>query len=182
MILRFFDEISSDNTKNQVWNLLCACDNEFYPSLSSRENTSQSQLNSHDHKNKKPFSYFSSLLEQCFICAYDDENMIGFLSFIPKYSSDIYRDIGLSNYVSTICVDTKYRGLGITYKLYDFLFSKIPNQYCLSYVTTRTWSLNDYHIKALHKMRFVIHATLKNHRGQGIDTVYFKKKIDFTDN
>ena len=55
--------------------------------------------------------------------------------------------------------------------MYETLFKKYENVD----IFTRTWSTNEAHIKILMKFDFEIMSVLKNDRGEGIDTVYFKK-------
>lgn len=40
-------------------------------------------------------------------------------------------------------------------------------------IFTRTWATNAAHFRVLEKLGFSQCARLKNHRGEGMDTVYF---------
>ena len=74
-------------------------------------------------------------------------------------------------YISTLLVTPCGRGQGLTRKMYEFLF----NEYKNANVFTRTWSTNEAHIKILLGFGFETIKVLENDRGNGIDTVYFKK-------
>lgn len=56
--------------------------------------------------------------------------------------------------------------------MYAYLFSAYKN----ANIFTRTWSTNFAHIKILQAFGFETVKVLKNDRGSGIDTVYFKKE------
>jgi len=56
--------------------------------------------------------------------------------------------------------------------MYKILFKEYEN----ANIFTRTWSTNIAHIKILSKFNFETLCVLKNHRGVGIDTVYFVKR------
>ena len=43
-------------------------------------------------------------------------------------------------------------------------------------IFTRTWSTNAVHIRILSKFEFETLHVLKDHRGAGIDTIYFVKR------
>jgi ribosomal protein S18 acetylase RimI-like enzyme len=68
-------------------------------------------------------------------------------------------------------VSPKARGKGVTTALYQKLFT----EYEKVNIFTRTWSTNFAHIKILGKYGFEVIKILKDDRGIGIDTVYFKK-------
>ena len=76
-------------------------------------------------------------------------------------------------YISTLLVSPEGRGKGLTSKMYEILFAEYEN----ANIFTRTWSTNEAHIKILSKFGFEAMLILKNDRGNGIDTIYFKKSI-----
>ena len=74
-------------------------------------------------------------------------------------------------YISTLIVSPNARGKGVTKALYGKLFSEYEN----INIFTRTWSTNIAHIKILEKYGFKVIQVIKDDRGNGIDTIYFKK-------
>lgn len=190
----------SEKEWNDIWEILCLCDREFVPALSSRNSTSQTNLlvasnqtaeskadsteesteehfahvianNAHD----KPHTYFSELRLQQFILAKQDDRVTGFLSFKTEYICDALAQFGYSNYITTVCVTPEQRGHGILNQLYDYMENELPQQVKCSRITTRTWSQNDAQIHTLRKRGYELLKTLANDRGRGIDTLYFGK-------
>lgn len=181
---------ASQKEWNDIWEILCLCDHEFVPSLSSRNSTSQTNLlgaadstaesNNHviaDNMDTKPYAYFRELHNQQFILAEVDSRVIGFLSFKTDYICDTLAEFGPSNYITTVCVKPECRGQGILKRLYDSLENELPNVIKCRRITTRTWSKNDAQIKTLSKRGYDLLKTLDNDRGLGINTLYFGKVI-----
>ncbi len=180
--ISYVDKLSNNKTSDEVWSILCEVDNEFVPSLSARESSFQNQLQLEKTKNGEinPHSYFKETLKQDFILAIDTttNEVVGFMTFINNYSCKELDHYSPSNYITTIAVSKAYRGKGITKDLYRFLFDgAIPVNKQNKFITTRTWSTNYSHLKILEQLKFQVAATLTNHRGQDIDTIYFVKHI-----
>ncbi|WP_059041333.1 GNAT family N-acetyltransferase [Paenibacillus rubinfantis] len=158
-----------------VWHLLCRYDSEFIPPLSAREHTYQSDLTAGSAATQEPKRYFEKLKEQSFLLAQDQDQVVGFMSFRPQY---VYED---SNgqletiYVTTVIVDQAFRGQGITTHLYKELevIAKARNLP----IMTRTWSTNNGHIRVLHRIGMQEVQRIKDGRGPGLDTVYYRKDI-----
>ncbi|MCT2537132.1 GNAT family N-acetyltransferase [Aquibacillus koreensis] len=166
--------------RNQIWDILCECDKEFVPPLSARESSTQSTLSSSEGQDIKPFSYFEKMTEQHFILAIDEEknHVIGFMTFKSNYYTEELKNYSPSNYITTICIKRDYRNYGITRKLYQFMKDDIKQQGLEEpYLTTRTWSSNDAHIHILKSLQFDTVERLKDHRGPGVDTLYFGRKV-----
>ncbi|WP_027109255.1 GNAT family N-acetyltransferase [Lacticigenium naphthae] len=175
------EEIQCPNSSDQIKELLFCCDEEFFPSLSSRTSSTQSTLaqNEGDQPNDGPLTYFQAMIKQNFIIAVESEELVGFLSYIDGYQNDVFEGHVLNDtnmYVSTICVNKDYRGQRIAHRLYDALEEVITSS-GEGYISTRTWSTNTSHLKILEKRSFDIIETLKDHRGKGIDTSYFLKEV-----
>lgn len=159
--------------EKDIWDLLVLADNEFVPSLSSRNSTLQTSFEETESPHQdKPVAYFEIIKQQNFILALKDDKVIGFLSYIPDYILPFsYMDEEIATqYVSTIIVAPQFRGQNITQMLYKKL---IDEKSCIA---TRTWSTNNAHINILRKLKFELVKTLPNDRGRGIDTLYFLKK------
>lgn len=177
MEIKYFSKITEEKLKDAIWNLLVECDQEFYPSLSSRESSSQTVLSGSNALTPLPYSYFNTMIKQQFICLFDQGQLIAFMTFIHGFEMNQLEKYGMTNYVTTICITHPYRGQGITTKLYDYLFRNLPSTIHLPYVATRTWKQNTRHIQVLKKLGFHEALVLPNHRGEGIDTIYYAKEV-----
>ena len=104
----------------------------------------------------------------------ENERILGFVSFKENYTTDVISQHDLPNiYVSTLVVSEAARGRGITTYMYNYLFNELYDE---ANVFTRTWSTNVAHIKILGKFAFEEISRIENHRGNGIDTVYYAKR------
>ncbi len=176
--LHYLNSISDIEIKKQIWELICETDNEFVPPLSYRISTTEKNFTSRAAKKNKPLDYFENLRKQNFIIGTNKiKNLYGFMSFINGFENENIKNFCPCNYISTICVFNKFRGLGLANQLYDFIENSIPRQKILKYITTRTWSKNEIHIRLLYKRKYFLAKKISNARGQGIDTLYFAKKI-----
>lgn len=99
------------------------------------------------------------------------------MSFRHNYTCPELEENSPSNYVSTVVVESSFRRMGITRSLYEYMFDKLPEDIRLPCITTRTWSTNISHIGLLSQLDFELVAILKDHRGPGIDTYYYGKRI-----
>lgn len=171
----------SAKTREEIWQILCQCDHDFYPPLSDRESSAQKDLNHPARSNTegaiKPYKYYNELIQQDFITAAHGGTVIGFLSFRPSYICDALKDFGRSAYATTMCVLPQWRGNHLMPRMYDCLEYSLPQLYGIHALSTRTWSLNHLHISYLKKRHFQEIAVLKDDRGPGIDTIYFGKYL-----
>lgn len=171
-----FDVLIEEHYKNDVWQLLCKYDHSFIPALSSRQSTSQSNLTHQEHTNIQPYDYFQNILKQSIFLAVNDENKaIGFMSYKPSFISEDIQDNIDTIYITTIIVDEDYRGHGVTTTFYQ-LIEKLGNK-AKKPIMTRTWSTNHAHISVLQKIGMKEIKRLIGARGNGIDTVYYRKEI-----
>lgn len=158
-----------------AFDLLKRSDSEFVPPLSQRIGTGM------DFRTAAiPVQgdagierYFEDLKKQQLVFARVAGVPAGFLSFRPESGNPNFGDFQPINYVTTICIEPKYRGLGIGAGFYQFLLNDLPIDHQRPYTGTRTWSTNDSHIHLLKKMGFEVARTLPNDRAEGVDTVYF---------
>lgn len=148
-------------------------DNDFIPPLSSRSSTTQKNL-SGETSSKGVRPYFEVMMKQKILGVFEDEILLGLISFIEDYVSEQIKEKDLPNiYLSTLVLSAESRGKGITKKLYGHLFDEL---YPDKSIFTRTWSTNVPHIKILDYFGFGEMLRIKNDRGNGIDTVYFEKR------
>ena len=177
---KFINKIDSENIKNQIWEILCECDKEFIPFLSSRESSTQSKLDVLGSDQIKPVSYFNIMIAQNFILAFDNkvDKVVGFMTFKNNYYCEELESYSPSNYITTICVNKDYRNQGITKGFYRMMLTCLKDELKNPYITTRTWSTNASHIRILEQLNFKITKKLINHRGPNIDTVYYALGVD----
>ena len=97
------------------------------------------------------------------------------MSYRPRYVCEDLEDNIETNYVTTIIVEEEQRGKGITTTFYKTLFARLDPT---DTVTTRTWSTNNDHIHVLMKLGFDMVKSIEDSRGEGIDTVYYRKTIE----
>jgi ribosomal protein S18 acetylase RimI-like enzyme len=157
-----------------LWDLVVAVDEEFVPSLSSRNDTTTKRL-SDVTTASEPVTYYRSLLGQWTIFADVDGRTVGFLSFIQHHHDTALAGWTPCSYVSTIAVVPSERRRGIARHLYGALAVAAdrlgdPN------LATRTWSTNDSHLTLLAELGFIEAARLADHRGPGIDTLYLARQ------
>lgn len=166
--------------QESVWQILKECDFEFVPSLSSRNGTTQGLLSDidskHCEKSEGPVEYFSELSKQAIVIATSGPSAVGFLSFRLKYECDELADWSPCIYISTVCVTASMRDQGIARMMYIHVMESFPNLEC-NFVATRTWSTNTNHIHLLDSLGFKVVKRLKNHRGEGRDTLYYVHRL-----
>lgn len=159
-----------ESAESAVFDILCDCDSEFYPPLSSRSSTTQKTLGEPDAKNDTPAEYFKELKKQKFILVYTENELSAFLSYrIPENERRFY--------VSTLCVKPKFRGRGLLHLLYDRL-EQIAVTEAVAVLSTRTWSTNEAQIKTLGKHGYHITKSIENDRPNGVGTIYFEKVVN----
>lgn len=172
MEIKILTKSDQDKFDNEILALLTESDTEFVPPLSARSSTTQSDLSGRTSRNSGVLNYFKEMKKQRILVATENEKLVGFVSFKENFVNEKIGAEYLPNiYISTLLVSSEGRGKGLTRKMYENLFEKYENVN----IFTRTWSTNEAHIKILSKFGFETMSVLKNDRGNGIDTVYFKK-------
>ena len=169
-----FESLYDTAYQLQVYELLKKCDQEFVPPLSQRTSTTQRVLgDSASDERGEPRSYFRQLCGQSAILAVEQGRVLGFMSYRERHVCEDVQDLVITIYVTTIIVDPPHRGQKLTQRMYQKLLD-IAQRRDLP-VSTRTWSTNDAHIKVLSRLGFYELLRIRDGRGQGIDTVYFRK-------
>ena len=176
MTVEYIDVLEKEMEKQAVWKLLLECDADFYPKLSERETTAQKALGPQKTLTTEPVHYFEALQKQKFLLVKEDNNILGFLSFIHDYRCEEVMNEA-SNYITTICVALKERGRGISNLLYDYMETSIPNDVKMNDLLIRTWSTNEVQIHTLCKRGYQLWTVLKDDRGPGVDTNYYRFQI-----
>lgn len=98
---------------------------------------------------------------------------MAFLAYMPGHVHPDETDGLATDYVSTICTQHGWRGHGIAKALYGPLEQFVSHDT----ITVRTWSTNGAQVHLLASMGYEEHKRIKDDRGQGIDTIYFKKRL-----
>ena len=167
------DAYTKDKYSKEIYTLLENGDREFVPPLSSRSSTTQSTMTPIESGNGIR-DYFNEMIKQPLLIAMEDGELMGFVSYREDHVTDVIDVSTLPNiYVSTLMVAESARGKGLTKRMYTVLFDEL---YPERSVFTRTWSTNYAHIRILSAFGFDELLRLKDHRGAGIDTVYYVKK------
>lgn len=173
MEYKLLTQIEQEKYYEQIFEMMIAGDNDFIPPLSARSSTTQKDLTASQGSIEGLKSYFEEMKKQRFMVCLDGEILVSFVSFKENFTNDKIHDEDLPNiYLSTLIMRPEYRGQKVTQTLYGTLFDIYKD----SGVFTRTWSTNVPHIKILSKFDFETIATLKDDRGEGIDTIYFAKR------
>ena len=159
--------------KQTIIEMMKESDKDFIPPLSARNSTTQKTLVGGERSEQGLLSYYSQMNEQVILGAFEQNNLLGFVSFKENYSNDVISPESLPNiYLSTLILKKEARGKGLTQRMYDYLFNTL---YPERNIFTRTWSTNLAHLKILSKFDFELIKTIPNDRGENIDTVYFAK-------
>lgn len=162
--------------RQAVWEMLCTYADSFVPPLNQRGSTTQQDLRPDGPAEDLPVAYFEALQDQDFLLAVEREELQGFLSFRRGHVLDALHDGVACAYVSTILVREGARNHGITTQLYGVLLA--GQHHNDKFVCTRTWSENREHLALLSKLGFDLMRTIPNDRGDGIDTVYYRRAIN----
>jgi GNAT superfamily N-acetyltransferase len=121
-----------------------------------------------------PFAYFEAVCRQWGLLATDAGRAVGMMSFRPHHFDDALGPFCPATYLSTIAVLPPYRRNGTARCLYEHLIAHSESIGDVS-VATRTWSTNRGHLTLLAELGFSLTARLVDHRGPGVDTVYFAR-------
>lgn len=171
MKIQYFHTVASSGYAEQILALLTMADKEFIPPLSSRGSTTQSDLSGSASCSDGVAAYYQEMAQQPAALAVVDGRCLGFMAFKENYTCD--QISALPNfYASTCVVHPDARGQGLMRKFYE----KIIELYPAHTICTRTWHTNFSHLHVLEQLGFAEIARLKDHRGPGLDTVYFCRK------
>lgn len=156
-----------------IWEILAATDRDFVPALSARSDTTTKNLTAESLWGG-PVAYFETVMKQHTLLATIDEKPAGLMSFIPHYEDDLLSDYSPSTYVSTTAVAPRARRKGVATAL-NAAIEHLPPELQDPYITRRTWSKNIANISLLESMGFQVVKRIDDHRGPGIDTLYFAR-------
>ena len=167
MEMAYFASVAESGYADEIRYLLLMADKEFIPPLSARSSTTQASLSGGSCADGFD-AYYAAMADQPVIVALENGDVAGFMAFKFDHTCDeIKRTPNV--YASTCVVSPNHRGKGMMQKFYEEMIRLFPGKP----VCTRTWSTNASHLRVLSKLGFAQIACLKNHRGPGLDTVYF---------
>jgi trans-aconitate methyltransferase/N-acetylglutamate synthase-like GNAT family acetyltransferase len=109
--------------------------------------------------------YINSLSNAKVLAAKKDGKVIGCLCYKIQTVPFVSKPVPL---VSTVIVEKSFRSAGVGRALYQRVLSENKELH------VRTWNTNANHLKLLKSLGFHEVYRIKNHRGKGIDTVYWR--------
>ena len=173
MKMKVLDAREKEIYAKEIVDLLTESDNDFVPPLSKRSSPLDKSFDVSNRVNGI-FSYFEEMKKQEILAAFEGDEMLGFVSYRRDFVNEIITKEEFPNiYVSTLVLKKSARGRGLTKIMYSYLFSEL---YADRSVFTRTWSTNFAHTKILQCFGFSEIIRKENDRGNGIDTVYYKRE------
>lgn len=141
------------NDFGKIMNFYKILDKDFVPQISKWKNIKKRTLYRLKSKNS---NYF--LIEK--------KVVVGLCGYIKMNKN--------TTYVTFLGIDPKYRGKGIGFKLRKYMINYMKKE-GIEVVKSRTWSQNKKMLHINKKMGFNVDKIIKNDRGPGIDTIWFKK-------
>lgn len=161
--MNHFDELrfAGSNTIHGVHMLLEECDGDFSPRLSTRHDNLHYDFND---GNGSMMEYLYSLMKWSVNIVFIDGNIAAVC---------FYEDREDYTYLSLIVVGHDYRGMKLASKLYASIEDNAVN----NTVRLRTSSRNESQLAVLAKRGYELVETLKDDRGEGVDTLKFEKVI-----
>ncbi len=168
----FFYKHLPEKYEQDVLDILTESDQEFVPPLSNRISTTQASMNYAPNTDGIQ-TYFNELKRQWWLVAVEGRELLGFMSLVPNHGIvDVKESKKRNVYLTTIIVAKRWRHANVANELYQALIRRYADRN----IITRTWSTNDSHLHILRKFGFYRVHLMKNHRGPGIDTVYYCKE------
>lgn len=162
---------------DDIRDILQECDKEFVPPLSLREVPWQTKLGERSEDGSAPQgieSYIDSMRGDNFlVMSASDGEVLAFLSYMPGHVHPEETDGKVVDYVTTICVRHSHRGRGLARRLYE----EVERLAESGTMAVRTWSTNGAQMHLLRDMGYSERKRAKDDRGDGIDTVYFEKRL-----
>ena len=172
MELKYFESVATCDYAADIQVLLVQADKEFIPPLSSRGSSTQQDLTGTNTISDGAKAYFEAMLNQPVVVAVEGNRCYGFMAFKKDYICQYYNKLP-NLYASTCVVHPDARGQGLMGQFYEAMMDLFPH--CNIY--TRTWHTNASHLKVLDRLGFSLLVQLPDHRGPGMDTVYYCKEV-----
>ena len=172
MEYRYYPHAEDSGFAEDIQALLTLADKEFIPPLSQRGSPTQSSLSGGQfHEGIR--DYYASMAPQPVILAIEEGKCLGFMAFKENHTCDEITPAYLPNlYASTCVVHPCTRGKGLMKQFYREMIALAPERW----ICTRTWHTNYAHLHILDTLDFHCIARLPDHRGPGMDTVYYARR------
>ena len=176
MEMQYYKTVAQCPYTQDIKEYLVMADKEFIPPLSSRGSSTQADLSGNTCADGIT-DYFNSMASQPVIVAIEDGRCLGFMAFKLDHTCEQITEDMLPNfYASTCVVHPDTRGRGMMRLFYETMIDLYPERD----LYTRTWHTNYAHLKVLDRLGFSLIARLPDHRGPGMDTVYYCRKGETT--
>ena len=162
-----------EQEKKDMFCILTECDQDFYPPLSARSSTKQLSWVSTSEVHDGVTAYYQVLLGQHNLFWKIQDEIAGFMSFIPHYTCQhlaAYDDVC---YLTTLCLSHKFRGMGVSPRIYAATFEYVRENYPEAVIAFRTWSTNAAQMHLVKKLGLTEILRLPDDRGPGVDTIYY---------
>ena len=169
------DRDLTEREKQEIFQILDACDQDFYPPLSKRAGTAEKHLTENSSHHPGVTDYYRELMAQKNFLWKQGERTIAFLSFRPEYQCPQLAQFPKVCYLTTLCLLKEFRGKGLSVRIYQDVLGYLRSRYPESTPALRTWSTNGAQLHLMEKLHFEPVAVLKDDRGPGVDTIYFAK-------
>jgi len=167
----YFETVRESGYAEDIHGLLILADKEFIPPLSARGSSTQKDLSATESVSEGAAAYYDTMASQPAVLAVENGRCMGFMAFKKDYTCEQISTQCLPNlYASTCVVHPDTRGQGLMRRFYEKMMELFPDRG----IYTRTWHTNFSHLKILDRLGFTELARLKDHRGPGMDTVYFR--------
>lgn len=155
-----------EGSVEEIEDILRRNEGEFVPPLSQRSQAGGQIGEVKRDKVSGIEEYLNSLRGGRILVAINkDGERVGFLAYRKQMLHFTPFPVA---YITTIIVDKPYRRLGVGTALYQEVLRREKEVY------TRTWSTNKEHLELLKKLNFRQVYIIKDDRGKGIDSIYFK--------
>lgn len=166
----YFESVEKSGKADQIRSLMTLADREFIPPLSARSSPTQADLASADRSPEGIAGYYATMASEPVVLALEGDRILGFMAFKTDYTCEQIAELP-NLYASTCVVHPDARGRGLMKTFYGEMARLFPGRP----IFTRTWGANAPHFRVLEKLGFAELTRLKDHRGPGMDTVYFRR-------
>src|SRR6478736_2875217 len=150
-VVRAFSEPNKSAVRTSVRALLGEVDAEFRPYLSARTDTF-SLVPRTGSARSGIGAYLEAMGTEHWLVVLHEESVVGLISFTSN-SQPVLAPWSPSLYVTTVAVSRHARRLGIGTALYDQL-EAVAREWRLPFLTIRTWTTNDDHLRLLRARGF----------------------------
>lgn len=174
-VVRALSEAHKSAVRTGVRALLVEVDAEFLPQLSARTDT-LSMVPRTEPGKPGASAYLEAMGFEHWLVALCGESVVGLISFTSTNRHPVLAPWSPSLYATTVAVSPHARCLGVGTALYDE-FEGVARQWGLPFLTTRTWTTNDDHLRLLSARGFRRVIELPHDREPHVGTVYLAYSV-----